>query len=75
MFHNIKKDRNIKGGLMMILLWILIGIGIYYLLIEKRGISFNQTQEKDAETVLKLRYVNGEIDDEKYERMKKLIKK
>ena len=59
---------------MMILIWILLGVGIYYLFVEKGAIDFKKNKEKDAEDALKLRYVKGEIDDQTYEKMKKLIK-
>ncbi len=58
----------------MIFIWILLGIGIYYLIIEKNGKNLIDTKKDDAKEALDLRYVNGEIDDETYEKMKKLIK-
>lgn len=58
----------------MIFLWILLGIGIYYLIIEKNGKNLIDSKKEDAKEALDLRYVKGEIDDESYEKMKKLIK-
>jgi len=58
----------------MILLWILLGVGIYYLIIDKNGKNLIDTKKEDAKEALDLRYVKGEIDDETYEKMKKLIK-
>lgn len=58
----------------MIFLWILLGIGIYYLIIEKNGKILIDSKKEDAKEALDLRYVKGEIDDETYEKMKKLIK-
>lgn len=60
---------------MMILVWILLGVGIYYLFIKKDGIEIgHNNKETEAEKALKLRYVNGEINQEEYEKMKKVIK-
>ena len=59
---------------MMILFLIIIGILVYFL-VKNSGNSAlgGQTKNKSIE-ILKLRYVNGEIDDEEYERMLKIIK-
>lgn len=59
----------------MIFLWILLGVGIYYLFIKKENIGFGlNNQQNEAEKVLQLRFVNGEITQEEYEKMKKIIK-
>lgn len=56
---------------MMIFGWLIIGFIIYHLL-KDRGTSFINT-DNNAEARLKERYVNGEIDEETYLRMKKTI--
>jgi uncharacterized membrane protein len=57
----------------MFILWVLIGIGIYYFVIKKDRIETKQSKENEAVEALKLRYVNGELDDQEYEKMKKMI--
>ena len=59
----------------MLILGILAVVAIYFVLRENGTIKIKPSGEKDAETILKLRYVNGEINDEAYEKMKKLINK
>ncbi len=54
---------------MMFLGWIIIGVILFYILKDKKG--FNKTS--DAEELLKQRFINGEIDEDSYLRMKKLI--
>lgn len=59
---------------MMIFFWILIIAVIFYLF---RNHETNRTtihSEHSPEAVLKERYVNGEIDEETFERMKKTIR-
>lgn len=59
----------------MIILWILLGVGIYYLFIKKEGIDLSlNNRQNEAEKVLQLRFVNGEITQEEYEKMRKIIK-
>ncbi len=57
----------------MIFTWIILGLFIYYLY--KNNDSLNITSRKDNNSmdILKQRYVKGEIDDETFERMKKII--
>jgi uncharacterized membrane protein len=57
----------------MFILWVLIGIVIYYFVIKKDRIQTKQPKENEAVEVLKLRYVNGELDDQEYEKIKKMI--
>lgn len=53
---------------MMILFLILIGLAVYYL-VKNDGQADNRNKNnKNAVEVLKLRYVNGEIDQETYRR-------
>jgi uncharacterized membrane protein len=60
---------------MMIILWVLIGVGIYYVLKSNGKIDFDKNSQSDPESVLKQRYVNGEIDDETYSKMLKTLRK
>lgn len=57
---------------MMFIGWLIIGLIIYSFFKEK-GTSFINID--NAESKLKERYVNGEIDEETYLRMKETIKK
>lgn len=57
----------------MILLWVAIGFGIYYLLKNNGKIEFSGQNRNNATDVLKQRYAKGEINDEEYERMYKII--
>lgn len=59
---------------MMILIWALIGFAIYYLITENKDDSKNKNNtKKDPVEILKLRYVNGEIDEETYHRTRKVL--
>ena len=59
---------------MMILFLLIIGIAIYLLLKNSGSLALGgQTRGKSID-ILKQRYVNGEINDEQYERMLKMIK-
>lgn len=59
---------------MMILVWLIIGFGIYYIF-KNNGIN-NTVSSKgvQAEELLKQRYVHGDIDDETYIEMMKVIR-
>ena len=60
----------------MILLWVVIGVGIYYLAKNNGWTAPSlMPNDKRAEDILKQRYVNGEIDDETYKRMFETIRK
>ena len=58
----------------MILVWLIIGIGIYYMIKNNEVINNKTSKDKIAEEMLKQRYVRGEIDDESYIKMMKVIK-
>ncbi|MFZ7120832.1 MAG: SHOCT domain-containing protein [Eubacteriaceae bacterium] len=58
---------------MMLIGWVLIGVVIYYVLKNDRGLTFSS--KSSAEELLKERYVNGEIDEETYLKMKNVLKK
>ena len=59
---------------MMIIFWVLLGVGIYYVLKGNGKIDIGKSGQSDAEAVLKQRYVNGEIDDETYSQMLKTLR-
>lgn len=59
---------------MMILFLLIIGIAIYFLVKNSGRLMFGgQTKDRSIE-ILKQRYVNGDIDDEEYARILKVIK-
>lgn len=58
----------------MMLVPILLIVLVYYLLTsDKKSISINS--QDNAESILKERYVNGEIDEETFRKMRSVIKK
>jgi uncharacterized membrane protein len=58
----------------MMLVPILLVVLVYYLLTsDKKSISIKS--EDNAEIILKERYVNGEIDEETFRKMRSVIKK
>lgn len=58
----------------MMLIPILLVVLVYYLLTsDKKSISIKS--EDNAESILKERYVNGEIDEETFRKMRSVIKK
>ena len=59
---------------MMMLVWVLIGFGVYYMIKEQKGSGFRSGDKTGPEETLKQRYVNGEIDEETFNRMLKTIK-
>lgn len=52
-----------------------VGVIIYFLVVRTGSSSFKFTGRKSPEDVLKERFVNGEIDEETYKKMKKTINK
>lgn len=59
---------------MMILFWLLIGFGIYYFLISKKDVNLGNSHKTRPEEKLKERYVNGEIDEETFNKRLKTIR-
>ena len=63
----------------MLLIWIPIGIALYYLLTNNTKMTQTPSSPaarstvKTAKDVLNERYVNGEIDEEEYKKIKKNI--
>ena len=60
---------------MMIIIWILLGIGVYYLFFNNSNSYFKMPNRKSAEEVLNERYINGEIDAETFKTMKETLRK
>jgi len=58
----------------MICFVIIIGVVIYYLVKNNADINFKSHNSDSAEELLKLKYVKGEIDDDAYIRMLKVLK-
>ncbi len=59
---------------MMILILVLIGFAVYYLVKNGGQAENKQKSKKDAVDILKLRYVNGEIDEETYKKTIEVLK-
>lgn len=57
----------------MIFIWIILGLFIYYLYKNNESNNIPARKTDSSLEVLKQRYVKGEIDDETFERMKKII--
>ena len=59
----------------MIIVWLLIGFGIYYFIKNEATVKKRNENGNRSEDILKERYVNGEIDEATFERMKMTINK
>lgn len=57
----------------MIFIWIIIVLFIYHTYKNNESISINTRKPDTSMEVLKHRYVKGEISDDDYERMKKIL--
>lgn len=57
----------------MIFIWIILGLFIYYLYKNNESNNIPTRKTDSSMEVLKQRYVKGEIDDETFEKMKKII--
>lgn len=57
----------------MIFIWIIIVLLIYHVYNNNESISINTRKPDTSMEVLKQRYVKGEISDDDYERMKKIL--
>ncbi|KUO61419.1 MAG: hypothetical protein APF84_08935 [Gracilibacter sp. BRH_c7a] len=60
---------------MMILTFLLLGFGIYYIMTNKDGQNIKFNNHKNPEEILRERYANGEIDDETFRTMKEVLKR
>lgn len=58
---------------MMILVWILIGFAVYYLVTNNKADENKKSAKAYPVEALKLRYINGEIDEETYRRTLKVL--
>jgi len=59
---------------MMIGLYLLLGIGVYFLFFNKGTSKIQFPNSQSAVETLEERYVNGEIDEETFKKMKETIK-
>lgn len=59
---------------MMILFLLIIGVAVYFLVKNNGSMSLGERSKDKSVEILKQRYVNGEIDDEEYKRMSKILK-
>jgi putative membrane protein len=64
-----KEEEAIKMFVFPILLIVLV-----YFLFNNNQINYRTLQERNPEDILKKRYVNGEIDEDTYLKMSKVIK-
>lgn len=64
---------------MMILVWVIVGFGIYYFMKNNTNDTGSccstSKNQKNSEEILKERFVNGEIDEETYLKMKNTLNK
>lgn len=58
---------------MMILVWVLIGLAVYYLVTNNKADENKNSAKANPVEALKLRYINGEIDEETYRRTLKVL--
>lgn len=55
--------------------WIFIIIIVYFMFTKKDGRTVFNNEDKEAEEILKRRFVDGEITEEEYMRMKVVLNK
>ncbi|WP_409229059.1 SHOCT domain-containing protein [Gudongella sp. SC589] len=60
---------------MMIIVALLIGVAVYYLVTGDNPVGKGPVRGNGPEDKLKERFVNGEIDEEEYIRMKEVLRK
>jgi uncharacterized membrane protein len=59
---------------MIIIILLVIGLLLYYPVLGDNNKSISKLIKKNPEYILKERYINGEIDEEKYLKMIEIIK-
>ncbi len=59
---------------MYILLLLLIGVIVYFVIVNKNKTSFNLPGRKSPEDILNERFANGEIDEQTYRKMKEALR-
>ena len=59
------------GMIFMVLFWVVIIVGVFYLIKILSGKGREGGQGESAEELLKKRYAKGEISQEEYEKIKK----
>ncbi|MGD9474516.1 MAG: hypothetical protein AB7V37_05890 [Eubacteriaceae bacterium] len=61
--------------MMMFLIWLLIIIVILYFAFKNKGV-WNKEDQKNDESLdlLKQKYINGEIDEDKYKKMLEVLR-
>lgn len=57
----------------MIFIWIIIVFLVYHMYKNNESLSINTRKTDSSMEVLKQRYVKGEISDDDFERMKKIL--
>lgn len=60
---------------MFIPILLLVGVVIYFLVINKNSTNFKFSGRKTSEDILKERFANGEIDEETYLKMKETLRR
>ena len=69
-----KVNSNEGGNIMMIIGLLAIGFLVYYLMDGKNKTGFAGIGRNNADEILRLRFVNGEIDEKTYLQMKEALK-
>lgn len=57
----------------MMFIWIIIVLLVYHMYKNNESLSINTRKQDNSMEVLKQRYVKGEINDDDFERMKKIL--
>lgn len=57
----------------MMFIWIIIVLLVYHMYNNNESLSINTRKTDSSMEVLKQRYVKGEINDDDFERMKKIL--
>lgn len=60
---------------MFILILLVVGVVVYFLVANRNGSNIRFPGRKTPEDILKERFVNGEIDEETYIKMKETLRR